>query len=165
MAKDLSFDVVSDFDRQELVNAIDQSRREIQNRYDFKGTDAVIEEEGKDDLIIKVEDNYKLDAVIDILQSKMIKRGLSLKILDLSIPSESATGDTLRKKIPLKRGLKQEDAKAITKKIREHFPKVKANIKGEEIRVSAPKKDELQGVITLLKETEFEFPLQFSNYR
>ncbi|HBG82096.1 TPA: YajQ family cyclic di-GMP-binding protein [candidate division CPR2 bacterium] len=165
MAKDFSFDITSDFDHQELVNAIDQAQREIGTRYDFKGSDADIKEEGKDTLIVNVEDDYKLGAVIDILQSKMIKRNLSLKILDLSKQAENAAGGTLRKNIPLKRGLKQEDAKAITKKIRENYPKVKATIQGEEIRVSSTKKDELQGVMTLLKEADFDFPLQFGNYR
>ena len=145
MSKDFSFDVVSDFEHQELVNAIDQARREVQTRYDFKGSKAGIEPEGKEALTLKAEDDYKMGALIDILQSKMIKRGLSLKILDLSKP--------------------QEDAKAISKKIREAFPKVKAAIQGEELRVFSSKKDELQGVINLLTENDFDFPLQFINYR
>ena len=97
MSKDFSFDVVSDFEHQELVNAIDQARREVQTRYDFKGSKAGIEPEGKEALTLKAEDDYKMGALIDILQSKMIKRGLSLKILDLSKPQEDATGGTLRK--------------------------------------------------------------------
>jgi hypothetical protein len=165
MAKDFSFDITSEFDHQELTNAIDQVRREIGTRYDFKGSSADIKEEGKESLIINAEDDYKLGAVIDILQSKMIKRGLSLKILDLSKSNENATGSTLRKTVPLKRGLKQEDAKSITKKIRESYPKVKATIQGEEIRASSAKKDELQGVMALLREADFDFPLEFGNYR
>ena len=167
MAKDSSFDIVSDFDVQEMTNALDQTKREILNRYDFKGTNSKIDfsEGSKEELTLLVDSGYKLKALIDILESKMISRGLSLKILDLSSPNEDASGGMVRKKIKLLKGLDQEKAKKVTKLIREDFPKAKATIQGETIRVSSAKKDELQAVMSLLRETEFEFPLQFENYR
>ncbi|OIP25021.1 YajQ family cyclic di-GMP-binding protein [bacterium CG2_30_37_16] len=165
MSKDFSFDIVSDFDHQEMVNAVDQAKREIISRYDFKGSMSAIDFEAKEALLIHTEDDYRLKSIIDILESKMIKRGLSLKILDLTSPVDYATGGTVRKKIPFKKGLKSEDAKLISKLIRENYPKVRPSIQGEEIRVVSAKKDELQSVINFLKEQNFNFPLQFENYR
>ncbi|PIZ01180.1 YajQ family cyclic di-GMP-binding protein [bacterium (Candidatus Howlettbacteria) CG_4_10_14_0_8_um_filter_40_9] len=167
MAKDFSFDIVSDFDPQEMTNALDQTQREIANRYDFKGTNSKIDflEGSKDELLLLVDSEYKLTALIDILSSKMISRGLSLKILDLSSPNEEASGNMVRKKIKLLKGLDQEKAKKVTKLIREDYPKAKANIQGDTVRVSSAKKDELQEIMTLLKSAELDFPLQFENYR
>lgn len=167
MAKDFSFDIVSDFDIQEMNNAVDQTKREVQTRYDFKGTDPQIDfEENKSGLCIIVDSEYKLTALLDILESKMVKRGLSLKILDKSKPNENASGGRVRKSVPFKKGLNQEDAKKITKIVREKLPKIKTNIQGEEIRVSSGSKDELQEAMQLLRTTpEIEMPLQFTNFR
>lgn len=167
MAKDNSFDIVSDFDAQEMTNALDQTKREIINRYDFKGTNSSIDfsEGSKEELTVLADSDYKLEALIDVLKTKMISRNLSLKILDLSSAKEEASGGMVRKKVKLLKGLDQEKSKKVTKIIREEYPKVKANIQGDAIRVSSAKRDELQAVMSLLRETELDFPLQFENYR
>lgn len=167
MAKDFSFDIVSDFDIQEMNNAVDQTKREVENRYDFKGTNPQIDfEENKTGLLINVDSEYKLTALIDVLESKMIKRELSLKILDKSKEPEEASGGRVRKHVPFKKGLKQEDAKKINKLIREEFPKVKTTIQGEEIRVSSTSKDDLQGVMQLLRTNAgLDFPLEYKNFK
>jgi len=167
MSKDSTFDIVSDFDTQEMTNALDQTKREIFNRYDFKGTNSSMDftDGNKEELTVLADNDYKLDALIDILRSKMIARGLSLKILDLSGTKEEASGSMVRKKVKLLKGLDQEKAKKVTKIIREEYPKIKANIQGDTIRVSSSKRDELQAVMSLLRETNFDFPLQFENLR
>ena len=165
--KDFSFDITSDFDIQEMNNAVDQTKREILNRYDFKGTNPQMDwDENKSGLILNVDTEYKLTALLDILESKMVSRGLSLKILDKSMPNEEASGGRVRKKVPFKKGLKQEDAKQVTKIIRDSYPKVKASIQGETIRVSSGSKDELQGVMQILRSNQtIEIPLQFTNFK
>lgn len=166
MSKDFSFDVASEFDLQEMNNAVDQTKREILNRYDFKGTNPQIDwDENKSGLIVNVDSEYKLTALLDSLESKMVKRGLSLKILDKSLPNEEASGGRIRKKVPFKKGLNQDQAKEITKKIRESYPKAKATIQGETIRVSSGSKDDLQGVMQLLRSSDLSMPLQFSNFK
>jgi uncharacterized protein YajQ (UPF0234 family) len=167
MSKESSFDIVSDFDIQEMNNAVDQTKREILTRYDFKGTSPQMDfEENKTGLLINVDSEYKLSALLDILESKMLKRELSLKILDKTKTPEEASGGRVRKHVPFKKGLTQDDAKKITKIIREVYPKVKANIQGDTIRVSSASRDDLQGVIQLLKGSkELEIPLQFTNYK
>lgn len=166
MASDFSFDITCDFDHQEMTNAIDQTRREITNRFDFKGVLAEIDYKDKDsELIIHTESDFKLQAIFDILESKMTKRDLSLKILDKSTPEESASGSTVRKKVVLRSGLTQDDAKKITKLIRDEVPKAKAQIQGEEIRVTSKSKDDLQQIMTILRNADLEMPLQFGNYR
>ena len=167
MSKDSSFDVVSEFDLQEMNNAVDQTKREIAARYDFKGTDPQIDfEDGKNGLLINVDSEYKLTALLDILESKMIKRELSLKILDKSKEPEQASGGRVRKSVPFKKGMVQDDAKKITKLIREHYPKVKANIQGESVRVQSASKDDLQGAMQLLRGAEeLDFPLQYTNFK
>lgn len=167
MSKDSSFDIESEFDLQEMNNAVDQTKRELAARYDFKGTGPQIDfEEGKTGLAINVDSDYKLSALLDVLESKMVKRELSLKILDKSKEPEQASGGRVRKSVPFKKGLTQDNAKKITKLIREHYPKVKANIQGESIRVTAGSKDDLQGVMQLLRgSADFDFPLQFSNFK
>lgn len=167
MAKESSFDIVSEFDIQEMNNAVDQTKREVLTRYDFKGTDPQIDFEGdKAGLLLNVDSEYKLTALLDILESKMVKRELSLKILDKSKTPEAASGGRVRQSIPFKKGLSQENAKKITKLIREDYPKVKANIQGETIRVSSASKDDLQGVMQLLRTApDFDFPLQFTNFK
>lgn len=165
MAGDVSFDVVSDFDRQELVNAVDQAHREIATRYDFKGTKADIEL-GKDEIVFRADNESRAHAMRDLLESKAIRRGLSLKIFDWG-EIEEAGGNTVRQRIGLKRGLPDDLAKKITKLIRDDYPKVKSQIQGDAIRVSGKSKDELQKVITRLREESdgYPVPLQFQNYR
>ena len=166
MASDYSFDITCDYDHQEMVNAIDQTKREIDNRFDFKGVMVELNHNEKDkEIVVQTESDYKLQAILDILESKMVKRELSLKILDKSTPEEAAAGGTIRKKIKLRSGLSSEDAKAISKLIRDNFPKSKPNIQGEEIRVTAKSKDDLQDIMQLLRSSNLEMPLQFGNYR
>ena len=165
MAADVSFDVVSDFDRQELVNAIDQARREIMTRYDFKGSKSEIEL-GKEEIVFRADSESRARAMRDLLESKAIKRGLSLKVFDWG-EIEEAGGNTVRQTIGLKRGLPDDLAKKISKLIRDDYPKVKSQIQGDAIRVSGKSKDELQKVITRLREESegYPVPLQFQNYR
>jgi uncharacterized protein YajQ (UPF0234 family) len=165
MAKDFSFDVVSDYDVAEMTNAVDQTQRDLMQRYDFKGTNASVEfVEDKKGVLIKGDTRYQLDSIVDVLQSKLMKRGVSLKVLDLS--SEPVQGGKeMRWTVMFRKGLDQEKAKMITKAIRDEYPKAKAQIQGEEVRVSSTSKDDLQGVMTALKAKDFDFPLNFTNYR
>jgi cyclic-di-GMP-binding protein len=165
MAGDVSFDVVSDFDQQELVNALDQARREIQTRYDFKGSRAEIEL-AKTELVLRADSESRARAMRDLIESKAIRRGLSLKIFDWG-EIEEAGGNTVRQHVGLQRGLPDDLAKKITKLIRDDFPKVKSQIQGDAVRVSGKSKDELQRVITRLREESegYPVPLQFQNYR
>jgi len=165
MAGDVSFDVVSDFDRQELVNALDQVRREITTRYDFKGAKADIEL-GKEEVLIHTDSEIRARAIRDLIESKAVKRQLSLKIFDWGT-IEPAGGSTVRQKVTLKKGLSDELAKKIAKLIRDEYPKCKSQIQGDAIRVSSKSKDDLQGVIARLRaESEgYPVPLQFQNYR
>jgi len=165
MPNDISFDVVSDFDRQELVNAIDQARREIATRFDFKGSKAEMEL-GKDEIILHADSESRAKAMRDLLESKAIRRSLSLKIFDWG-EIEEAGGNTVRQRIGLRRGLPDDLAKKISKLIRDDFPKVKSQIQGDAIRVSGKSKDELQKVITRLRQESegYPVPLQFENYR
>lgn len=164
MASEFSFDIVSEIDRQELANALDQTRREIAGRYDFKDAPVEIKEE-KDQLIISAPTEFKFKAALDIIKSKLIKRNLDLRILG-EYKSEPATGGTIRVTIPLVAGIAQENAKLINKLIRDKLPKVKTAIQGEAIRVSSKSKDELQTVMAMLhSQPEIKIPLQFINYR
>src|SRR5918993_127688 len=165
MAGDVSFDVVSDFDRQELVNAIDQVRREILTRFDFKGSKAELEL-GKEEIVFRADNESRARAMRDLLESKAIKRGLSLKVFDWG-EIEEAGGNTVRQTIGLRRGLPDDLAKKISKLIRDDHPKVKSQIQGDAIRVSGKSKDELQKVINRLREESegYPVPLQFQNYR
>ena len=165
MAGEVSFDVVSDFDRQELVNALDQARREIATRFDFKGTKAEMEL-GKEEIVFHADNESRARAMRDLLESKAIRRGLSLKIFDWT-EIEEAGGNTVRQTIKLKRGLPDDLAKKITKLIRDDYPKVKSQIQGDAIRVSGKSKDELQKVIVRLRQESdgYPVPLQFENYR
>jgi len=165
MAKDFSFDVVSDYDLAEMTNAVDQAQREIAQRYDFKNTSAKLEfGDGKNSLHLEGDSQNQLNSIVDVLQGKLIKRGVSLKVLDLSSQAVQG-GKEMRWDIKFKKGLDQEKAKKITKSIRDAYPKVKTQIQGEEVRVSAASKDDLQGVMALLKQQDFDFPLSFQNYR
>jgi uncharacterized protein YajQ (UPF0234 family) len=165
MAGDISFDVVSDFDHQELVNALDQARREIGTRYDFKGAKAEIEL-AKEEVILRADSESRAKSMRDLIESKAIRRNLSLKIFDWG-EIEEAGGNTVRQKVGLRRGLPDDLAKKITKLIRDDYPKVKSQIQGDAIRVSGKSKDELQKVITRLREESegYPVPLQFENYR
>ncbi len=160
---DSSFDIVSKIDRQEVDNALNQTVKEVGHRFDFKGTGASIAWSGKD-IEIKANSEERANAVLDVLKDKLVKRGLSLKVLDASEPKLS--GKEYRMRIALKEGIDQEHAKKIAKLIRDEGPKgVKAQIQGDELRVSSKKKDDLQQVISLLKGEDFDIALQFINYR
>jgi uncharacterized protein YajQ (UPF0234 family) len=163
MAGDASFDVVSDFDEQELRNALDQVRREVGQRFDFKGVTVDLTQ-AKDELILITDDEHRAAAVKDLIESKAIRRELSLKIFDWG-KVEPAGGNKVRQQIKLRRGLSDEIAKRITKLIRDEFPKVKSQIQGDAVRVSGKSRDELQKVITRLRELDEPIPLQFENYR
>ena len=163
MAGESSFDVVSDFDEQELRNALDQVRREAGQRYDFKGVTVDISQ-GKDELVLVTDDEHRAAALKDLIESKAIRRNLSLKIFDWG-KVEPAGGNKVRQEIKLRRGLTDDIAKRITKLIRDEFPKVKSQIQGDAVRVSGKSKDELQKVITRLRELDEPVPLQFQNYR
>ncbi len=160
-----SFDIVSDYDKAEMNNVFMGAEREIGNRYDFKGTPAAIEWLGdKTGFKITGSGQWQCDAVLDIVRKKLASREQSSKVLDLSkTPVESNLKTTWE--IPFKSGLKQDDAKKITKLLRDEVPKAKAQIQGDAVRVTSSSKDELQKAITFLKGQDFDFPLQFINYR
>ena len=166
MAKDNSFDVVSEFDKQELVNAVDQVKRDISSRFDLKDSNSEINLEADKAITITTNDEMKLKNIVDILQSKMVKRNLSIKILDAQ-PRENALGGNVRQVFNLKKGLSVELAKKITADIKNSKLKVQASIQGEQVRVSGKSRDDLQEVIKLLKgkEEAYDIPLQFTNYR
>ena len=163
MASNYSFDIVSDFDQQELVNAIDQTVREIKSRYDLKDTQTIVEL-GDSIITINTDSEFTLSAIHDILQTKAAKRNLSLKIFDFG-KVESASGNRVRQEIKLKKGISQEIGKQITKLIRDEFKKVQGSIQGDAVRVSSKDKDDLQTVIQRLKQEDFPVALQFTNYR
>ena len=165
MAENYSFDIVSDFDRQELVNALDQARREISQRYDLKGTDTLVELE-KENIFVVTDSELTLNAVIDIIRQKAIKRKLSLKIFDYD-SIENVSGNKIKQNISLKKGLNQEIAKKISKNIRDVVKKINVSINGEALRVSSKSKDDLQIVIKLIDKFEesYKIPLQANNFR
>ena len=160
---DSSFDIVSKIDRQEVDNALNQAAKEIGHRFDFKGVGASIAWSG-DNIEIKANSEERAGAVLDVFKEKLIKRGVSLKALDPGEPKLS--GKEYRLGVALKEGISQEDAKKIGKMIRDEGPKgIKAQIQGDELRVSSKKKDDLQEVISLLKGKDLDVALQFTNYR
>ena len=165
MAENYSFDIVSEFDRQELVNALDQARREISQRYDLKGTDTLVELE-KENIFVVTDSELTLNAVIDIIRQKAIKRKLSLKIFDYD-SIENVSGNKIKQNISLKKGLNQEIAKKISKNIRDVVKKINVSINGEALRVSSKSKDDLQIVIKLIDKFEesYKIPLQVNNFR
>ena len=158
-----SFDIVSETDLNEVDNALAGMKREIATRYDFKGSKVGFEL-GKEAIILTADDDYRAGAAKDLLESKAVRRGLSLKIFDWG-KIEPAGGGTVRQEIKLKRGLTSEQAKELAKKIRDAFPKTKPVIQGDAVRVSAKSKDELQAVIADLKALDYPVALQFQNYR
>ena len=158
-----SFDVVSDFDRQELVNTLDQVRRDVGQRYDLKDSATEIElEEGS--LTITTASDMTLEAVVDVLRQKATKRDLSLKIFDFQ-PAEAVGGNKVKQKVLLRKGLSQELAKQLSKTVREELKKVTVAIQGDSLRITGKSKDDLQQAIQLLKAQDVELPLQFENYR
>ena len=163
MAGDSSFDIVSQFDEQELVNAIDQTRREISTRFDLKDTKTEIVHT-KDTITIVTDSSLTLKSVWDILETKAVRRGLSLKIFDVG-KEENAAGSKVRQVIQLQQGLSQDLAKQISKQIRDAYPKVRPQIQGDAIRVVAKSRDELQAVIALIKQKDYPVALQYINYR
>jgi len=166
MAKDASFDIVSDYDKQELVNAVDQVKRELTTRFDLKDSNSEIKIEEDKAIVITTNDEMKLKNIFDILTSKLVKRNLSLKILDPQ-KIENALGGNVRQEIKLKKGLSTELAKKITGYIKDTKLKVQASIQGDSVRVSGKSRDDLQDVIKLMrsKEDEIDAPLQYTNYR
>lgn len=165
MPAESSFDVVSQFDRQELVNALDQTRRELGVRFDFKNSPFEINLEAEQ-IVILAENESKLTAIKDVVQSKLVRRSLPLKILRWEKPADAAGGKT-RQHVKLVQGIAPELARQISKYIRDKHPKAKPAIQGDAVRVSAKSKDELQAVITGLREQEkgYDVALQFINYR
>jgi uncharacterized protein YajQ (UPF0234 family) len=164
MASDASFDVVSKVDPQELDNALNQARKEIAGRFDFKNSIASIENDAAS-ITVLADDELKLKNVVDIIQSKAVRRGIDLKALDLSSAPEPATGSTFRKKIAIRAGIPKDKSKPLIEAIKASKLKVQAQYQDEQIRVSAKSKDDLQKVIQLLKGLDFDLPLQFVNYR
>jgi len=165
MAKNSSFDIVSEIDFQEVDNAVNQSIKEIQQRYDLKDSKTEVDLNKNDKFIsINSKDDYALKASIDILQSKFLKRKLSLKVLKLE-EVEPASGGRLKQRINLQSGISKDNAKKITKLIKNLKLKVNAQIMDEKVRVQGPKKDELQVVINSVKEADLDFPTQFTNYK
>lgn len=161
-----SFDIESEYDKSELINVVDQAKREIGNRYDFKNTSTAAEWADGDKTIIKVtgDSQFHIDAVLDILRKKLATRGQSQKVLDTSAEPVT-TNLKVTMEVPLVHGLDKDKAKKITKLLKEEFPKVKTQIQGETVRVTSPKRDVLQNVINLVKSKEFDFPVSFTNYR
>ncbi len=166
MAKDCSFDVVSEFDKQELLNALDQVKRDISSRFDLKDSNSDVTLDGDKAVIVTTSDDMKLKNIYDILQSKLVKRNLSIRILDPQ-PVENALGGNVRQVYNLRKGLNQELAKKIVADIKNTKLKVQASIQGDQVRVSGKDKDDLQAVIKMLRanEDKYDYPLQFTNYR
>ena len=166
MAKECSFDIVSEFDRQELVNAVDQVKRDVASRFDLKDSNSSVELEADKAITVTTADEMKLKNIYDILQSKLVKRNISIKVLDPQ-PIENALGGNVRQVYKLKKGLTQELAKKIVADIKDLKKKVQASIQGDQVRVSAKDKDELQSIIQALRKNEdkYDYPLQFTNYR
>jgi len=163
MASESSFDIVSKVDKQEVANALNQAQKEIAQRYDFKGVGAEVDFSGEK-ILMKANSEERVKAVLDVLQSKLVKRGISLKSLDAGEPF--ASGKEYRIEAGIKEGIAQDQAKKISKIIRDEGPKaVKAQIQGDELRVTSKSRDDLQEVISLLKGSDLDVDLQFINYR
>lgn len=163
MASEYSFDIVSKVDMEEVKNAITQSMKEIENRFDFKGSKSSIVLE-KEEIVVRSDDEYKLGSVIDILQTKLLKRGVPIRNLDYG-KIEPASGATVKQNIKLRQGVDQDNAKKINILIRDSKLKVKSQIQGDQIRVTGKSKDDLQSVMSLLKGADLPLELQFTNYR
>ena len=164
MAQDNSFDIVSKVDIQEVRNAIDQAIKEIRQRFDLKDTHSEVNLEGSDTIQLASSNEYKLEAVKDILCQKMVKRGVSLKNLTFG-KVEPATGQSVRQKLSLQQGIPSEKAKEIVRLIKDSKKKAQASIQGDTVRVSSKDRDELQSIIAMLRAREMGLELQFTNYR
>ena len=163
---DSSFDIVSKVDRQEVANALNQASKEIAQRYDFKGVGASVEFSGQDVVVMKANSEERCLAVLDVFQTKLVKRGVSLKSIDTGDGTPKASGKEYRLEGQLRNGISAENAKKIAALIREEFRKtVKATIQGDELRVSSKSKDELQSVMAMLKGQDLDVALQFVNFR
>lgn len=165
MAQTNSFDIVSEVNLQEVDNALNQARKEIGQRYDFKGSKSSLEFQQKEKKIIVIsDDDFRLKSALDILQSKMIKRGVPIKALKYGTP-QPAANSTVRQEISLRVGIEKDDAKLIVRKIKDSDLKVQAQIMDDQVRVTGKSKDDLQKVISILREADFPFAIQFVNYR
>jgi len=160
-----SFDIVSDYDKAEMNNVFDQSQREIDSRYDFKGTPAQLEWlDDKKGFKVTGNGEWQIDAILDIVRKKLAGRNMSQKVLDTSKDVVESNLKTT-KEVPFVQGLDQDKAKQLTKLIRDEYPKVKTQIQGQEVRVTSGKKDELQAVMQLLRSQDLPYPLNFTNFR
>lgn len=157
-----SFDVVSEFEIQELTNAVDQANREIQNRFDLKSTGAKFEQ-NKEQVTITAPEEFQLQQLLDILESKAIKRGIDVRCIDAADPEKAV--HQAKQLLTFRQGLDKELAKKVTKMIKESKMKVQASIQGEKVRITGKKRDDLQDAIALLKEADMDLPLQFNNFR
>jgi uncharacterized protein YajQ (UPF0234 family) len=164
MASENSFDIVSKVDLQEVANAIQNALKEIHTRFDLKDSKSDIKLEGKDALILSSADEYKLKAVNDILQSKMVKRNVPIKAFNYGVV-EPAAGSTVRQKVTMQQGIPIEKAREIVKVIKDSKKKVQASIQGDTVRVSGKDRDSLQEIIALLRGRDFGIDMQFTNYR
>jgi cyclic-di-GMP-binding protein len=162
-AKEFSFDIVSKVDLQEVRNGIDQAQRELANRYDFKGSKCEIQFE-KDQITLIADDEFKMKQLKDIVESKLLKRGIDLRQIDYG-KEEAGTGMTIRQKVEMKQGIAQDQAKSIIKQIKDKGLKVQAQIQGDAIRVSGKDKDDLQKAIAYVKTLDVPIPVSFENYR
>jgi uncharacterized protein YajQ (UPF0234 family) len=158
-----SFDVVSDFDRQELLNAVDQTHREMRTRYDLKNSKSSLDL-GDTTITVQAESEHIVSSIMDVLESKMVRRDLSLKILKPG-QIEPAAGSTYRLQVTLQKGINADLARELTKLIRSELPKLKVAIQGESLRITGKSRDELQAAIALLRSKDYPIPLQFVNYR
>lgn len=163
MAKDSSFDIVSKVDMPEVTNAIQQAQRELEQRFDFKNSKSSIELES-DKIVLVSDDDFKLSNVVDILESKLVKRGISLRALEYG-KIQPAAGNTVKQEVKLIQGIAQDKSKPVIKAIKDSKIKVTASIQGDEIRISGKNKDDLQAVIALLRKEDFGIELQFINFR
>ncbi|MBA3252035.1 MAG: YajQ family cyclic di-GMP-binding protein [Geodermatophilaceae bacterium] len=161
---DPSFDVVSKVDRQEADNALNQAAKELAQRFDFRGTNATISWSGDSDVVLQADTEERLRAALDVFREKLVRRSISLKSLDAGEPQ--ASGRVYRLRASITQGISSDKAKEVAKRIRDEAPRgVQAQIQGDQLRVSAKKKDDLQAVIALLKAADFDIALQFTNYR
>lgn len=161
-----SFDIVSDYDKAEMNNVFDQAKRELANRYDLKGTQAGLDwlDGDKTGLVVTGDTDYHIDAILDIVRKKLAARNQSQKVLDTS-EEQTISNLKITKNVKFKKGLSSENAKKITNLIRQNYPKVKPQIQGEEIRITSSKKDELQAVMQQVRSQDFDFPIEFTNFR
>ena len=163
MAQEFSFDIVSKTEMQEVTNAIQQAQKELSQRFDFKGSKSTIEL-AKDEIVLVSDDEGKLRSVKDIVETKLIKRGVSLKALDYG-KVEQAAGSTVRQRVKIVQGIESEKAKAIVRAIKDAKMKVQASIQSDQVRITGKNKDDLQKAIALIKSQDYGIPLQFTNYR